>query len=61
MKTNMTPQRRRCSNPFSSILQMGKPLDAGRVLYRQEKYDTCLREAQQALSQSHGSQPELNC
>ena len=30
-----------------------------RVLYRQEKYDTCLTEAQQALSQAHGSQPEV--
>ena len=30
-----------------------------RVLYRQEKYDTCLQEAQQALSQAHGSQPEV--
>jgi len=29
------------------------------VLYRQEKYDTCLQEAQQALSQAHGSQPEV--
>jgi len=30
-----------------------------RVLYHQEKYDICLQEAQQALSQSHGSQPEV--
>ena len=30
-----------------------------RVLYRQEKYDSCLQEARQALSQSHGSQPEV--
>ena len=30
-----------------------------RVLYHQEKYDICLQEAQQALSQAHGSQPEV--
>ncbi len=30
-----------------------------RVLYRQEKYDACLNESQQALSQAHGSQPEV--
>jgi len=30
-----------------------------RVLYHQEKYDSCLQEAQRALSQAHGSQPEV--
>lgn len=30
-----------------------------RVLYRQEKYDACLSESQLALSQAHGSQPEI--
>ncbi|GAC1642711.1 MAG: hypothetical protein NVS9B14_24220 [Candidatus Acidiferrum sp.] len=30
-----------------------------RVLYHQERYDICLQEAQQALSQAHGSQPEV--
>lgn len=30
-----------------------------RVLFRQEKYDACLTESQQALSQAHGSQPDV--
>jgi len=44
----------------SARSQMAKPLDAARVLYRQG-IRHLFAEAQQALSQSHGSQPELNC
>ena len=30
-----------------------------RALYRQEQYDACLAEAQQAFSQSHGAEPAI--